>query len=74
MINAITTALSGLNSATKQVEQSAQSIAESPSTEQLIEDVVDIRVAETAYKANIAVLKVADELSKELLNTFDKTV
>lgn len=74
MINAITTALSGLNTASKQIEQSAQSIAESPSNEQLIEDIVDIKVAETAYKANLAVIKVADELTEELLHAFDKTV
>ncbi len=74
MINAITSALSGLTAATKQVEQSAQSIAESPSSEQLTQDVVDIKVAETSYKANLQVLKVADELTQELLHTFDETV
>ena len=74
MLNAITSALSGLNTATKQVENAAQSIATSPSQENLIEDVVDIKVAETAYKANVAVLRVADELNEELLNTFDRLV
>ena len=74
MINAITTALSGLNTASKQVNQSAQSIAESPSNEQLIEDIIDIKVAETAYKADIEVIKATDDLTKELLHTFDKKV
>lgn len=74
MINAITSALSGLTAASKQVEQSAQSIAESPSGEQLIQDVVDIKVAETSYKANLAVLKTVNELTDELLSTFDETV
>lgn len=74
MINAITTALSGLSAATKQVDQSAQSIATSPSNEKLIEDIVDIKVAETAYKANLSVIKVANELSEELLHIFDEKV
>ena len=74
MLNAITSALSGLNTATKRVENAAQNIAISPSQENLIEDVVDIKVAETAYKANVAVLKVADELNEELLSTFDRLV
>lgn len=78
MINAITSALSGLNKASTQVDQAAQRIAQSgtngASQSDIIEDVVDIKVAETSYKANIAVLKVADELSQELLNSFDETV
>lgn len=74
MINAITSALSGLTSASKQVEQSAANIAQSPSQEQIIEDIVDIKVAETSYKANLQTLKVANELTEELLNTFDETV
>ncbi len=74
MLNAITSALSGLNTATKQVENAAQSIASDSSQDNLIEDIVDIKVAETAYKANVAVLKVADELNEELLNSFDRLV
>lgn len=78
MINAITSALSGLTSASKQVDQSAQRIAENGTNgapqSDLIEDVVDIKVAETSYKANLAVLKVANELSDELLESFDQTV
>lgn len=74
MISAITSALSGLTSASKQVEESAASIASSPSQEQIIEDIVDIKQAEVAFKANIQTIKVANELTEELLNTFDKTV
>lgn len=74
MLNAITSALSGLNTATKQVERSAQNIAEGGSSEQVIQDIVDIKVAETAYKANVAVIKTTDEMTKELLRAFDKTV
>lgn len=74
MIGAITTALSGLTSASKQIEDSAANIASSPSQEQIIEDIVDIKLAETAYKANLETIKVANELTEELLSTFDETV
>ena len=74
MINAITSALSGLNTASKQIGQAAGNIANPSSQSEIIEDVVDIKVAETAYKANIEVIRVADELTQELLNTFDETV
>lgn len=74
MINAITSALTGLSNATKQVEQSAQNIASGGADSQLIEDVVDIKVAQSAYKANIETIKVANELTQELLDAFDETV
>ena len=74
MINAITSALSGLTTASKQVEQSAQSIANLANEGRMIEDIVDIKVAETAFKANIEVIKTADELTQELLRAFDKKV
>lgn len=74
MISAITNALQGLQTATKQVDQSAARIANPSSQDTLIEDIVDIKVAETAYKANLQTIKVADELTQELLRTFDKTV
>jgi len=74
MINTITSALSGLNTATKQVEQSAQNIAEGSSSTALIEDVVDIKVAQASFEANLVVLETADELTQELLNSFDETV
>lgn len=74
MINAISSALSGLTTASKQVEESAASIAQSPSQGRIIEDIVDIKVAETSYKANLKTLKVASELTDELLKVFDKKV
>lgn len=75
MINAITSAISGLNNATRQVEQSAQSIAGGASSStQTIEDIIDIKVAQTSYEANLAVIQTADELTQELLNSFDETV
>jgi len=74
MIDAINSALSGLQSASKQVNQSAQNIAEGGDTGRIIEDVVDIRVAETAFKANVATLKTTQDLSEELLRIFDERV
>ncbi len=74
MISAITNALSGLQTASKQVDQSAARIANPQSSVGLIEDIVDIKVAETAYKANLQTIKVANELTEELLRTLDETV
>ena len=77
MINTISTALSGLLSASKSVNQSAENIAKAGTgleETSLIEDIVDIKLGETVFKANIAVLKTADEMSQELLKTFDEEV
>ena len=40
----------------------------------LAEEAVNLKLATAAYKASLATLKVADELSQELLNTFDDEV
>ena len=78
MIGAINTALSGLLAASKRVEEGAVKIAQNTGTQsdsgQLIEDIVDIKLAETSYKANLKTIQVADELTQELLNSFDKEV
>ena len=78
MINAIQTALSGLSTATKQVNQAANNIAKAGTEEgkdvNFAEEAVNLTISETAYKANLTVLKVTDELSEELLNTFDERV
>jgi len=74
MIDAITSALSGLNKSSAQIEKSAGNIASSDSPDRIIEDIVDIKVAETAFKANLEVIKVANELSEELIKSFDRTV
>lgn len=74
MIDAINSALSGLKGASKQVNQSAQNIAEGTNNDRIIEDIVDIKVAETAYKANVKTIQVAQDLSDELLRIFDERV
>lgn len=40
----------------------------------LTEDVMNLKLAEIAYKASLATIKTASEMSDELLNTFDKRV
>jgi flagellar basal body rod protein FlgC len=78
MINTISTALNGLFSASQKVNQSAQNIAsigtEGNDGSNLPQDIIDIKFAETQYKANLAVIKAADELTEELLKTFDEKV
>jgi flagellar basal-body rod protein FlgC len=37
----------------------------------LAEEAVNLKLAETAYKASLAAIKVADELNQELLRAFD---
>lgn len=74
MISAINNALQGLQNATKQVDQGAARIANNAVNANTIEDIVDIKVAQTSYEANLKVMKVADDLTKELLRTFDETV
>ena len=95
MIGAISTALSGLVTASKQVERSAENISkvgtaisdptvttDSPLTNgdaviagsdvNLVEEAVNLKTAELAYKANIKVLSIAQDLTDELLESFDR--
>ena len=44
-----------------------------PNTD-LAEEAVNLSLAKTAYKANIAVIKTADEMQDELLGIFDREV
>lgn len=78
MISAISNALTGLNTASKQVAQSAENIANSTNTDgdtiELSEEAVKLKLSETVYKANLATIKTADEMNDALLNLFDETV
>lgn len=74
MISAINSALSGILTASKQVDQSAQNIAEGSTDSNLIEDIVDIKTAETSFKANVKTLQVTQDLSDKLLRIFDERV
>jgi flagellar hook protein FlgE len=74
MMNAIGIALQGLGFANRQVEQSAAKIANPQEGADLTEEIVNMKVAETSYKANLAVVKTTDEMSDELLHIFDEHV
>jgi len=74
MLNAIGSALSGLISSSKKIEGAAENIANPQNQDRLIEDIVDIKIAETSYRANLKVLQVTQDLSEELINSFDKKV
>ena len=77
MIDAIGIGLSGLNKATQKVETAAENIANitTPRDDGVIvdlsEEAVNLILAETEYKANLATIKTADEMSDELLDIFD---
>ena len=73
----ITNALSGLNKATTQINKSANNIATAGTTNDganLPRDIVDIKIASVEYKANLIVIETANELTEQLLKTFDEEV
>jgi len=78
MIDAIGIGLSGLKKATEKVETSANNIAnvltprDDGDVVDLSEEAVNLLMAEAEFKANVATIKTADELSNELLSIFDK--
>ncbi|MCD8497397.1 MAG: hypothetical protein LRZ85_04535 [Alphaproteobacteria bacterium] len=74
MINALTTALGGLQAATQKVNGAANNIADPTQQDRLVQDVVDLKIGEIAFKANAAVIRTAEELSDELLHIFDEKV
>lgn len=74
MINAIGIALQGLGFATKQVAESANKIANPAESDDLATEIVNLKVAEVSYKANLSVIQTVSEMEKELLHTFDEKV
>ncbi len=74
MIDAIGSALIGLQSASAKADSAASRIANVLTPSQngdvvdLSEEAVNLMLAETAFKANVATLKTADEMSNELLD------
>lgn len=79
MIDAISSALSGLTTASTKVAQSAERIANMTTpgvgdTVDLSEEAVNMKLAEVAYKANLKTIQVAEDMTKELLSTFDERV
>ena len=63
--NATSTAIEGLKKAQKTVDQAAQNIA---GGSQDPEDIVALSQAATSFKANAAVIKTDNEISKTLLD------
>lgn len=68
MINDVySIAVSGIHAATKRLEVSATRVAADPHAD-LAAEFVDQKLAEFAFKANVAVLKTANEMNKSLLD------
>jgi hypothetical protein len=74
MINAINIALGGLQAASTKVDKAATDIAVNGSGGDLVNDAVNLALGGTEYKANVAVMKVASDMDKDLLHAFDQTV
>lgn len=76
MIGAISSALSGLVSATKKADHSAAAIAQASvkGNENLTEDIVNLKTAELSFEANAKVLMVAADMSKETGRILDREV
>jgi flagellar hook protein FlgE len=79
MIDAISSALTGLTTASTKVAQSAERIANVSTpgigdTVDLSEEAVNMKLAEIAYKANVQTLKASQEMTDELLSVFDERV
>ena len=78
MIDAIGIGLSGLQKATQKIEGAATNIANltTPRDDGVVidlsEEAVNLLLAETEFKANLATIRTADEMSDELLGIFDE--
>tara|TARA_B100001750_G_C15453763_1_gene570395 strand:- start:868 stop:1092 length:225 start_codon:yes stop_codon:yes gene_type:complete len=74
MIDALNNSVSGLQSASRTVAQSAANIANPNSKTELVEDIVDMKRGEQNFKANAAVLNITKDLQDELYRSVDITV
>lgn len=76
MVDAISTSLSGIQNAGQKIDKAAKNIADPEKFQENggIEDIIDIKVAEIEYKANLEVLETTGELQDELLKVFDEKV
>ena len=74
MIDALNNSVSGLQSASRPVAQSAANIANPNSKTELVEDIVDMKRGEQNFKANAAVLNITKDLQDELYRSVDITV
>ena len=74
MMDAINTALGGMQNASRKVSIAAENIADPAKQDNLVEDIVDIKIAENSYKANAAVIRATSDMQDDLLRLFDKEV
>jgi flagellar basal body rod protein FlgC len=76
MVSAISIALTGMESATRRLESSAAKIANMGTSGDVnfAEEAVNMMIAKTSYKANIAVLMAQEEMDDALGRAFDKKV
>jgi flagellar hook protein FlgE len=68
MIGAISSALSGIMSASKKADMAAANVANgtTPGYEvDLAEEAVNLKLAEITFKANVNVIKVAEDMAEE---------
>ena len=68
MINAISSALSGISNATSRFDRAASRIAQ-PEPSDLIGDRVEQITAQHAFEANLATIRTADDMVGTLINT-----
>ena len=75
MVSAINSAVAGLTNASKRFETSAQNIAQQPDSSSpnapetdTAQNLVNAQVASYDYKANLNVIKVADQMQQSLLD------
>lgn len=87
MTGAVSIALSGMTAAATKAAKAAANIVNAGAQNveavsssdpshgiDYTRDIVDLKEAATAYKANVAVAKVSNEMEKELFSRFDETV
>lgn len=74
MVDAINTALSGMQNASGRVAKAAENIADPAKQDTMVQDIVDIKSAEISYKANAAVIRASSDMQEDLLRLFDKQV
>lgn len=75
MINSISIALTGLDSATRRLNTSASNIANLQNGDvDLTREIVNLKLSEIEYKANLVTLQTAQDTTKELLRLFDRKV
>ena len=68
MSDAIQIGLDGLNRSMEQLQSAIESIAAPTENSNLIEDIIELKVAARSYEANLAVIKAADDLAQATID------